>query len=79
MSRGKGIAHAYLFQNKADGYSTRYLNQGLRRKLLMNNQNVISTLNDLIETCKDGQEGFRTCAENVQNSELKTLFNVSST
>ena len=40
----------------------------------MNNQKVISTLNNLIETCKDGQEGFRTCAENVQNSELKTLF-----
>ena len=40
----------------------------------MNNQKVISTLNDLIETCKDGQEGFHTCAENVQNSELKTLF-----
>ena len=36
---------------------------------------VISTLNNLIETCKDGENGFRTAAEGVKNSELKTLFN----
>lgn len=35
---------------------------------------VISTLNDLIETCKDGQEGFKSCAEDVKNPELKALF-----
>ena len=35
---------------------------------------VISTLNNLIETCKDGQNGFQTAAEGVKNSELKTLF-----
>jgi uncharacterized protein (TIGR02284 family) len=38
------------------------------------NDEVISTLNKLIETCKDGQEGFRTAAEGIKNSELKTLF-----
>lgn len=38
------------------------------------NDEVISTLNNLIETCKDGQEGFRTAADGVKNSELKTLF-----
>lgn len=36
--------------------------------------NVISTLNNLIETCKDGQEGFKQAAEGIQNSELKTVF-----
>lgn len=36
--------------------------------------NVISTLNNLIETCKDGQNGFQTASEGVKNSELKTLF-----
>ncbi len=36
---------------------------------------TISTLNNLIETCKDGENGFRTAAEGVENSELKTLFN----
>lgn len=35
---------------------------------------VISTLNNLIETCKDGQNGFQTASEGVKNSELKTLF-----
>ena len=39
------------------------------------NNDVISTLNNLIETCKDGENGFRTSAEGVQNSELQTLFN----
>jgi uncharacterized protein (TIGR02284 family) len=35
---------------------------------------VISTLNNLIETCKDGQNGFQAAADGVKNSELKTLF-----
>jgi uncharacterized protein (TIGR02284 family) len=35
---------------------------------------VISTLNTLIETCRDGQEGFRTAAEGVKGSELRELF-----
>ena len=39
---------------------------------------VISTLNNLIETCKDGQTGFQTAAEGVKNSELKTLFHTYS-
>lgn len=38
------------------------------------NDDVISTLNNLIETCKDGQEGFKQAAEGVQNSQLKTAF-----
>lgn len=33
-----------------------------------------SILNDLIETLKDGQEGFRAAAEDVQSSNLKTIF-----
>ena len=35
---------------------------------------VISTLNSLIETCRDGQEGFRTAAEGVRGAELRELF-----
>jgi uncharacterized protein (TIGR02284 family) len=34
----------------------------------------ISTLNSLIETLKDGQEGFRQAAEAVRDSALKSLF-----
>ena len=36
---------------------------------------IISTMNSLIETLKDGQEGFKQAAEAVKDSELKTLFN----
>ena len=40
----------------------------------MATQDVISTLNTLIETCKDGQNGFQDAAENVERSDLKSLF-----
>ena len=43
--------------------------------MAMSNDDVIDTLNELIETCKDGEEGFRTCAEDIKNAELKTMFN----
>lgn len=43
------------------------------RKTLSNDE-VISTLNGLIETCKDGQEGFTSAAEGIERSDLKTLF-----
>ena len=39
------------------------------------NDKVLSTLNDLIETCRDGQEGFKEASENVKNPELKNFFN----
>ena len=40
----------------------------------MDNDDVVDTLNKLIETCKDGECGFRTCAEHVKSAELKTVF-----
>ncbi|HEY0844184.1 MAG TPA: PA2169 family four-helix-bundle protein [Noviherbaspirillum sp.] len=40
----------------------------------MDNDEIISTLNDLIETSKDGEEGFRTCADDVSDPQLKTFF-----
>jgi uncharacterized protein (TIGR02284 family) len=40
----------------------------------MDNEEVISTLNDLIETSKDGEAGFRTCAEDVTDHQLKAFF-----
>ena len=36
------------------------------------NDDVISTLNGLIQTCKDGEEGFRYAAENVKSVSIKT-------
>lgn len=38
------------------------------------NKDVINVLNDLIETCKDGEQGFRTAAEKAKDSSLKSLF-----
>lgn len=40
-----------------------------------NLDNTIDVLNDLIETSKDGEAGFRSCAEDVKSLELKGLFN----
>jgi uncharacterized protein (TIGR02284 family) len=40
--------------------------------------NTIATLNNLIETCRDGQEGFEAAAEGVTNGELKMLFETYS-
>ena len=36
---------------------------------------TVSTLNTLIETCNDGAQGFRTAAQELENSSLKQLFN----
>ena len=38
------------------------------------NSEVVSTLNDLIETCRDGQKGYQAAADGVTNGELKSLF-----
>ncbi|WP_339475940.1 MULTISPECIES: PA2169 family four-helix-bundle protein [unclassified Pseudomonas] len=38
------------------------------------NKEAISVLNDLIEISKDGQQGFKTCAEDIKHPELKALF-----
>ena len=44
----------------------------------MTNNDIVSTLNHLIETCKDGEEGFRTCAEDATGLQLKTLLTTRS-
>lgn len=44
------------------------------RKEQIDRDDVISTINGLIETCKDGEDGFRRAAHDIQNGELKTLF-----
>ena len=45
----------------------------------MDSNKVHSTLNDLIETCRDGQTGFKEAAENVKSPDLKTFFNQIAT
>ncbi len=38
------------------------------------NDDTVDTLNDLIETCRDGEYGFAACAEYCQSPSLKTLL-----
>lgn len=40
----------------------------------MDRDDLIATLNELIATSKDGEEGFRTAADNVTNGVLRTFF-----
>ena len=40
----------------------------------MTDKNVISTLNTLIETCRDGEQGFRTAAQNLKDPQVKSFF-----
>lgn len=40
----------------------------------MNTNTTSSIINDLIESCKDGQKGFHDASEKVSHTELKTLF-----
>jgi uncharacterized protein (TIGR02284 family) len=46
--------------------------------MAMSTDDVIDTLNDLIETSRDGEEGFRTCAEDIRNSALKPMFEAAA-
>lgn len=39
-----------------------------------NDGNAVSLLNDLIETCRDGEKGFRSAAEKTERGDLKQLF-----
>jgi uncharacterized protein (TIGR02284 family) len=40
----------------------------------MDTNKVTSILNGLIETCKDGEQGFKTAAEGLQDSEVRAMF-----
>jgi uncharacterized protein (TIGR02284 family) len=40
----------------------------------LTNDEVIDKLNGLIETCKDGQEGFKSASEGIERSDLKKTF-----
>lgn len=40
----------------------------------MDTREIVHTLNDLIETCKNGEHGFSICAEQAESLELKNLL-----
>ncbi|HUO15226.1 MAG TPA: PA2169 family four-helix-bundle protein [Verrucomicrobiae bacterium] len=44
----------------------------------MDQNDIISVLENLIETCKDGQKGYQDAAEHAKRPDLKTFFNQQS-
>ena len=45
----------------------------------MDQNNAISVVENLIETCKDGQKGYQDAAEHAKRPDLKSYFNQQST
>ncbi len=45
----------------------------------MDNEDVVDVLNDLLENCRDGEYGFRTCAQQAESPEIKAAFEVRAT
>lgn len=41
----------------------------------MDNKQTLDTLNTLLETCRDGEYGFRACAEHVDGAILRSVLN----
>ncbi|MBC7610006.1 MAG: PA2169 family four-helix-bundle protein [Polaromonas sp.] len=46
---------------------------------VMSDDEVVDTLNDLLESCRDGEFGFRECAEHTKAQDIKTLLNRHTT
>ncbi len=44
----------------------------------MDKNDALSVLEELIQTCKDGQKGYQEAASKVKRSDLKTFFNEQS-
>ncbi|MDO8299925.1 PA2169 family four-helix-bundle protein [Lacisediminimonas sp.] len=40
----------------------------------MDDDDIIAMLNDLIETCKDGEQGFQVCAEDISDPDMKAFL-----
>jgi len=44
----------------------------------MDENNAVSVIENLIQTCKDGQKGYQEAASKIKRSDLKTFFNEQS-
>src|SRR5438445_4371890 len=42
--------------------------------MAVNREELIECLNDLVETCRDAENGFQTAADHVSDPELKKFF-----
>jgi uncharacterized protein (TIGR02284 family) len=48
------------------------------QEAIMDKNDAISVLEELIQTCKDGQKGYQEAASKVKRSDLKTFLNEQS-
>ncbi len=51
----------------------------MSRSTATDRSDVVDVLNDLIETCKDGEYGFRECAEHAKSAEIKSTLSARAT
>jgi uncharacterized protein (TIGR02284 family) len=64
-----------MIQNHENSTTSSFLNDpSLESQDTEFNEKTIGTLNELIETCRDGQEGFKQAAEGVSSEQLKSVF-----
>jgi uncharacterized protein (TIGR02284 family) len=48
------------------------------QEVIMDKNDAVSVLEELIQTCKDGQKGYQEAASKVKRSDLKAFFNEQS-
>jgi uncharacterized protein (TIGR02284 family) len=48
------------------------------KEVIMDENNAVSVVENLIETCKDGQKGYQDAASHAKRTDLKTFFNEQS-
>ena len=65
-------------QTIADRRKLHYVIQGAISMSTDANEDAVSAMNNLIETCKDGEKGFAAAAERADRGDLKQLFTTLS-
>src|ERR1700693_4008758 len=48
------------------------------QEAIMDKNNAVSVLEELIQTCKDGQKGYQEAASKIKRSDLKSFFSEQS-
>src|ERR1051325_7017874 len=78
-SRG-GVDLLYLQAEQKNAGTGRAIAELFHGGVIMavNREELVECLNDLIQTCRDGENGFQTAADHVKDSGLKTFFNQCS-
>jgi uncharacterized protein (TIGR02284 family) len=64
--------HAACLAPRPDASRVEPLTKG--HFMAMSNDDIVDTLNDLIETSKDGEYGFNACAKHTASEELREVF-----